>query len=42
MDGFYFDEISKIIENQGAMSKLVEIPEADQISYLKILRQFEN
>ncbi len=42
MDGFYFDEISKIIENQGTMSKLVEIPEADQIDYLEILQQFES
>lgn len=43
LDGFYFDEINKIIENSGIISKL----EHDQISYdvqskyLQILTDFE-
>jgi len=42
LDGFYFDEITKIIENEGEISLLEEIPESDQANYLKILQDFES
>lgn len=43
LDGFYFDEVSKIIHNEGAISPLVHarIPADIQNEYLKILREFE-
>lgn len=43
LDGFYFDEVSKIIEKGGAISKLIHphIPADLQAEYLQILRDFE-
>ena len=43
LDGFYFDEITKIIENDGAISPLEhpQIPKDVQDRYLQILRDFE-
>jgi hypothetical protein len=43
LDGFYFDEVAKIIENDGHISPLVHarIPEDTQMKYLRILRDFE-
>lgn len=43
LDGFYFDEVNKIIANNGAMTPLVHdyIPQEVQLSYLEILRDFE-
>lgn len=43
LDGFYFDEINKIIENDGNISPLVHknIPAEMQVEYLQILRDFE-
>lgn len=43
LDGFYFDEVSKIIENNGNISRLIhpQIPEELQDEYLKILNDFE-
>jgi hypothetical protein len=43
LDGFYFDEVSQIIENNGRISKLVhpQIPDTLQEEYLEILRDFE-
>jgi len=41
LDGFYFDEITKIIENEGDISRLDEIPEIEQADFLKILQDFE-
>lgn len=43
LDGFYFDEINKIIENGGNISPLVHknIPSETQARYLQILRDFE-
>ncbi|MES2630393.1 MAG: hypothetical protein V4611_00330 [Patescibacteria group bacterium] len=43
LEGFYFDEVSKIIENNGRISPLVHksIPAEVQEEYLKILRDFE-
>lgn len=43
LDGFYFDEVSKIISNNGSISKLEHpaIPGEMQEEYLKILRDFE-
>jgi len=43
LDGFYFDEVNKIIENQGCISPLVHarIPADVQAGYLGILRDFE-
>lgn len=42
--GFYFDEVSKIIENNGVISHLIhkQIPENLQKQYLRILNDFEN
>ena len=41
--GFYFDDISKIIENNGeiALLKHPQISEELQSQYLKILNDFE-
>ncbi len=43
LDGFYFDEVSKIIANSGKISPLVHpnIPHDMQDSYLEILKRFE-
>lgn len=43
LDGFYFDEVSKIIENNGNISPLVHarIPANIQDEYLSILCDFE-
>jgi hypothetical protein len=43
LDGFYFDEVNKIIENNGGISPLVhpQIPDELQVEYLQILRDFE-
>ena len=43
LDGFYFDEINKIIDNQGLITPLVHprIPAEVQQQYLQILRDFE-
>jgi hypothetical protein len=43
LDGFYFDEINKIIENDGEISKLIhpQISEEIQSKYLQILIDFE-
>jgi hypothetical protein len=43
LDGFYFDEVSNIIANDGKISRLQhpQIPESMQQDYLDILRQFE-
>jgi hypothetical protein len=43
LDGFFFDEVSTIIKNNGLISSLEhpQIPEAVQAEYLKILRDFE-
>lgn len=42
-DGFYFEEVKKIIENNGLITKLHDsvIPVAVQEEYLKILKDFE-
>jgi len=40
-DGFYFDEISTIIESNGNISKLEEIDQESQAEYLQILNDFE-
>lgn len=44
LDGFFFDEIKKIIENKGAITPLdhPQVPEELQKSYLKILQDFES
>ncbi len=39
--GFYFDNIQKIKDNNGEISKLTHIPEELQLQYLKILNDFE-
>ncbi len=41
--GFFFDEITKIIENEGDITPLKhsQIPEKLQANYLKILQDFE-
>lgn len=43
LDGFYFDEINKIISNKGEISRLKhsQIPEDLQKQYLQILIDFE-
>ncbi len=43
LDGFYFDEINSIIENNGKISPLVHayIPKDVQVKYLKIIQDFE-
>ncbi|MFA6097820.1 MAG: hypothetical protein WC788_09445 [Candidatus Paceibacterota bacterium] len=43
LDGFYFDEINKIIKNNGEISELEhpQIPEDIQSKYLQILKDFE-
>jgi hypothetical protein len=40
-EGFYFDEVSTIIHNEGVISPFIEIPEELQNKYLQILRNFE-
>jgi len=42
-EGFFFDEVSKIIENKGVITALShpQIPPEVQEEYLKILRDFE-
>ncbi|MGH7141861.1 MAG: hypothetical protein ACREF5_00045 [Candidatus Saccharimonadales bacterium] len=42
LDGFYFDEINKIIQKDGAISELKEISSETQSNYLQILKDFEN
>lgn len=42
LDGFYFDEISKIIINDGNISRLSSIADDVQEKYLQILIDFEN
>jgi hypothetical protein len=44
LDGFYFDEITKIIKNDGDISPLdhPQIPHEVQERYLQILRDFES
>lgn len=43
LDGFFFDEVSTIIDNNGRINPLVHarIPEEAQKKYLSILRDFE-
>lgn len=43
LDGFYFGEISMIIQNQGAIPPLetTQVPAELQANYLKILQDFE-
>lgn len=43
LDGFYFDEVTTIIENNGHMQPMRtdRIPESVQEEYLQILRDFE-
>lgn len=43
LDGFFFDEVSNIITNNGEISSLEhpQIPKEVQAEYLKILRDFE-
>ena len=43
LDGFYFDEVSVIVNNKGNISLLVHIriPAEAQAQYLSILRDFE-
>lgn len=43
LDGFYFDEVTTIIKNDGHISPFEheQIPEAVQAEYLHILRDFE-
>jgi hypothetical protein len=43
LDGIYFDEINKIIENNGEISRLEHshIPKELQTQYLQILKDFE-
>lgn len=43
LEGFFFDEVSKIIQNNGSISPLVHarIPYEVQAEYLKILYDFE-
>jgi len=43
LDGFYFDEINKIIEKKGEISQLEhpQISKEIQANYLKILKDFE-
>ena len=43
LDGFYFDEVSMIIKNDGNISPLIHarIPDDVQSQYLNILRDFE-
>lgn len=43
LDGFYFDEVNKIIEKNGNISPLnhPNIPEFMQNEYLRILKEFE-
>lgn len=44
LDGFYFDEISTIIKNDGKVAPLEhpQIPPSMQTDYLKILQDFES
>jgi hypothetical protein len=44
LEGFFFDEIKKIIENKGVITPLdhPQVPESLQNSYLKILQDFES
>lgn len=42
LDGFYFDEISKIIIEDGNISRLTSIPDETQSKYLQILINFED
>ena len=44
LQGFYFDEISTVIKNNGALAPLptVQVPEGLQKTYLKILQDFES
>jgi hypothetical protein len=41
LDGFYFDSIDEIINRNGEISKLEEIPAEEQSKYLQILIDFE-
>lgn len=43
LDGFYFDKISKVIENEGKITSLNydQISEETQKAYLKIIQDFE-
>ncbi len=41
LDGFYFDEIREIIENQGRIRHFDRIDNSTQNEYLNILRDFE-
>ena len=43
LDGFYFDEIDKIIKNKGKITQLKhpQIPDEVQKRYLQILKDFE-
>lgn len=43
LDGFYFDEVGKIVDNDGAISEFShpKIPHSMQQEYLSILRKFE-
>lgn len=44
LDGFYFNNINRIVENGGLMAPLgtAYIPQETQAQYLKILQDFEN
>ncbi len=43
LDGFFFDEISEIVSNQGVIKKFKfeHVPESLQIEYLDLLRKYE-
>jgi len=42
LGGFYFDEISRIIESNGYIARLNEVSNEIQEDYLQILKDFEN
>jgi hypothetical protein len=42
LDGFYFDEIEKIINGNGFIKPFDAVPSELQEKYLKILKDFEN
>jgi len=42
LEGFYFEEITQVIEKEGGISPLNEIPVEVQQKYLKILKDFES
>lgn len=41
LGGFYFDEITRIIDGNGYITPLADIPQDSQFQYLEILQDFE-